>query len=306
MMPEFAEGPWIERMEGGVLYSGGNDGNIRMWGLPNPNLPSYSKYEPRKHAISILSGHTDIVWQLKQHSVRPLLTSISADGSIRFWDINYIGEGGGVDGYSLVHGSTALKRTLYHNLSNQILPTSFDFLRTDLNKLIVSFNNSQLKLFDIETGQVIVDRFEGDDETYDQTPATQINTCIAHPTQSTVVTGHEDRMIRVFDLQSGKKVHSMVAHLDAVSSLDISPNGQVLVSGGHDCSVRLWDFQKNACIQEFSAHRKKFDEGINIVRFHPRNVGSLATSPTANVSVQGASSWLATGGADSCVKIYSM
>ena len=37
---------------------------------------------------------------------------------------------------------------------------------------------------------------------------------------------------------SGTLVHSMVAHLDAVTSVTIDPNGLYLLSGSHDASIR--------------------------------------------------------------------
>jgi striatin 1/3/4 len=98
--------------------------------------------------------------------------------------------------------------------------------------MVISYNNSQLQLVDLETNQVTLSTFEGVDSTYDGTPATQINRIIAHKTQSLIITAHEDKHIRFFDYRSGKSVHSMVAHLDAVSTLDVSPNGQVLVTAG--------------------------------------------------------------------------
>lgn len=87
----------------------------------------------------------------------------------------------------------------------------------------------------------------------------------------------------------GKCIHSMVAHLDEVTSVDCDPNGWYILSGskwqndsfskiivqfrskkiGHDCSVRLWNFDNKNCVQEISSHRKKFDEAIFDVTFHP-------------------------------------
>lgn len=74
--------------------------------------------------------------------------------------------------------------------------------------------------------------------------------------------------------------------MDAVTSLDINSSGSTLVSGGHDSSIRLWDMSNKTCIQEFSAHRKKGDEGVLDVKFHH-------SYP-----------WMISGGADSIVKIY--
>jgi striatin 1/3/4 len=65
----------------------------------------------------------------------------------------------------------------------------------------------------------------------DTTQDKQINRVVTHPTLPLTVTAHEDRHIRFFDNTSGKMVHSMVAHLDAVTSLAIDPNGLYLLSG---------------------------------------------------------------------------
>jgi striatin 1/3/4 len=51
------------------------------------------------------------------------------------------------------------------------------------------------------------------DPTTDGTPSTQINKCVSHPTLPLLVTAHEDKYIRMFDLESGEcsKVHVCTA-----------------------------------------------------------------------------------------------
>ena len=100
----------------------------------------------------------------------------------------------------------------------------------------------------------------------------------------------------------------MVAHLDSVTSLAVDQHGLYLISGSHDCSIRwlgqennhqpqstkkehlhyityprfclfllpvllatlrLWNLESKTCVQEITAHRKKFDESIFDVAFHP-------------------------------------
>lgn len=65
------------------------------------------------------------------------------------------------------------------------------------------------------------------------TPGTpcQINKVLSHPTLPITITAQEDRHIKFFDNNSGKLIHSMVAHLDAVTSLAVDPNGLYLMSG---------------------------------------------------------------------------
>jgi striatin 1/3/4 len=85
----------------------------------------------------------------------------------------------------------------------------------------------------------------------------------------------------------GSCTHSMKAHLNAVTSIDIDPSGLSLASGGHDCSIRIWELlQTRTCVQEMSTHRTKASEGVLKVKYHP-------TLP-----------FLASAGADGVVKLY--
>ena len=86
---------------------------------------------------------------------------------------------------------------------------------------------------------------------------------------------------------SGRMIHSMVAHLDSVTSLAIDPQQSCLLSGSHDRSIRLWDIENKNCLQELTVHQKKDDESIHDIAFH-------SSKP-----------YMASVGADSIAKIYA-
>ena len=56
---------------------------------------------------------------------------------------------------------------------------------------------------------------------------------------------------------------------------------------GHDCSIRLWNLDSKTCVQEITAHRKKFDESIHAVSFHPSKpyIASAGADALAKVFV---------------------
>ncbi|XP_023257569.1 striatin-3-like, partial [Seriola lalandi dorsalis] len=100
---------------------------------------------------------------------------------------------------------------------------------------------------------------------------------------------YEPPLIHLFDLSclcAGKVIHAMVAHLDAVTSLAVDPNGIYLMSGSHDCSLRLWNLDSKTCVQEITAHRKKSEEAIYDVAFHPSKA------------------YIASAGADALARVY--
>ncbi|CAO3657077.1 unnamed protein product [Mucor hiemalis] len=259
------------------VYSASLDSTIRVWSLPTDDRGPFSPVDPSLN-IATYVGHTDAIWDFRL-SQNNLLGSASADGTVKIWDTE---SSGNLLKSSWTYDGISSEETYS---DGKVAPTSIDFCRTNPNRVAVSFANAKIRLYDIETGQVIM-TLKGSDDSYDNTFATQINRIVSHPIMPIIVSGHEDRHIKFFDLNSGECIQSVSGHLDAVTSLDIDSSGTTMVSGGHDSSIRLWDLSSKSCIQEFSAHRRKGDEGVLGVNFH-------RSFP-----------WMVSGGADGIIKIY--
>ncbi|XP_061853570.1 striatin-3 isoform X2 [Colius striatus] len=252
---------------GEQCFSGGIDATIQWWNMPSPNVDPYDTYEPNVLAGTLIA-HTDAVWGLAYSGVKNHLLSCSADGTIRLWNppekipciCTYNGE--------KEHG----------------IPTSVDFIGCDPAHMVTSFNTGSTVIYDLETSQSVV-MLSSQIESGVQSN-NHINKVVSHPTLPVTITAHEDRHIKFFDNKTGKMIHSMVAHLDAVTSLAVDPNGIYLMSGSHDCSIRLWNLDSKTCVQEITAHRKKLDESIYDVAFHPSKA------------------YIASAGADALAKVF--
>uniref|UniRef100_A0A183AWZ5 WD_REPEATS_REGION domain-containing protein n=1 Tax=Echinostoma caproni TaxID=27848 RepID=A0A183AWZ5_9TREM len=107
-----------------------------------------------------------------------------------------------------------------------------------------------------------------------------LNALVSHQTLSLAVGAHEDSCLRFYDIgrMSSERsmvghspcVETMVAHMDAITSLAVDAHGLYLITGGHDASVRVWDLESRACVQEITNHRAKHNEAVNSVALHPR------------------------------------
>ncbi|XP_009976309.1 PREDICTED: striatin isoform X3 [Tauraco erythrolophus] len=252
---------------GEQCYSGGTDGLIHGWNTINPNIDPYDSYDPSVLRGAFV-GHTDAVWGLVYSGAHQRLLSCSADGTIRLWKATEI----------------APALNIFNDNQEMGIPSSVDLVSSDPSLMVASFSSGHSCIFNMETRQRILTLESNVDTTVGS--SCQINRVISHPTLPISITAHEDRHIKFYDNNTGKLIHSMVAHLDAVTSLAVDPNGLYLMSGSHDCSIRLWNLESKTCIQEFTAHRKKFDESIHDVAFHPSKC------------------YIASAGADALAKVF--
>lgn len=78
---------------------------------------------------------------------------------------------------------------------------------------------------------------------------------------SLAVTGHENKLIKIFDTSSMKLIHQCIAHHDAVTS--ISMVDFKLFTGSHDGSLRVWDLRNMKLLNSVDAHQTKYDEGLH-------------------------------------------
>lgn len=247
-------------------YSGGADARIHSWKIPDLNMDPYDGYDPSMLS-HVLEGHGDAVWGLAFSPSTQRLASCSADGTVRIWEPSS-------------NSPTCL--CTFSTTSDHGIPTSVAFTSIEPAHIVASFCSGDTVLYDLEAESALLTL-----ESPGSSGPTQINQVVSHPNQPLTITAHDDRGIRFLDNRTGKCVHSMVAHLDAVTCLAVDPNGVFLMSGSHDCSLRLWSLDNKTCVQEITAHRKKHEEAIHAVACHPSKalIASAGADALAKVFV---------------------
>jgi WD40 repeat protein len=67
-------------------------------------------------------------------------------------------------------------------------------------------------------------------------------TCLAvNPGGDSLITGGEDKSVRVWEVASGKQLRSFQGHLTKVTAVATRPDGQQIASGSEDGAIRIWD-----------------------------------------------------------------
>lgn len=61
------------------------------------------------------------------------------------------------------------------------------------------------------------------------------------------MSGSLDTSIRVWDVESGNCLHTLIGHQSLTSGLELKDN--ILVSGNADSTVKVWDITTGQCLQ---------------------------------------------------------
>ena len=243
--------------EGGRLHSGGLDGSILSWRVPEEgealcegSLTAYSVGRTDE-------AHDDAVWSLSWANGR--LLSAGADRQIGLWAWDD-------------------DRSDLRLVQKHLQPAPCVGAVWAGTHVLAGLAEGSLlaSLIDAETG-VSLTALSGNDNL-----AAAAGVTSAGANEAAV--GHTDGHITLWDLRDPKQsTANFVAHPGNIARIDMT---QSLVVTGSSDTVRLWDLRNRACMSDFVAHRKKFDEGVTALQFHP----------TRNE--------FASGGGDGVVKVF--
>jgi hypothetical protein len=85
------------------------------------------------------------------------------------------------------------------------------------------------------------------------------------PDGRTLATAHQnERLLRLWDVTTGRERHRLAGHPDAIASMALSPDGNTLASGGYDGTLILWDVATGK-----ESWRGKYGSSLNEMAFSP-------------------------------------
>lgn len=144
---------------------------------------------------------------------------------------------------SVVHGLDEAYPRLTHEIRGHEKKISAIVFSPDGLRVISSAEDSTVRIWDLETGQMLGEPLRGHTE--------GVNCVAVSPDGSCIASGSKDRSIRLWDPENNSAIGDpMRGHSSWVSSLSFSPDGLHIVSGGHDWNIRLWDVKGRVPVGE--------------------------------------------------------
>ncbi|EKM61893.1 uncharacterized protein PHACADRAFT_83158 [Phanerochaete carnosa HHB-10118-sp] len=85
-------------------------------------------------------------------------------------------------------------------------------------------------------------------------PKASVYALAADPFGSVIASGSPERVVRMWDPRSGKRVSKLVGHTDNIRAILISEDARYLLTGSADASVKLWSLATQRCLHTFTHH----------------------------------------------------
>ena len=111
-----------------------------------------------------------------------------------------------------------------------------------------------------------------------------VNSIAIHRESNILASGHDDKTIKLWDLNNKKQLYTFAGHCQPVKSVAFSPDGKILATASDDKTIKLWN------VNTFEEIRTLFG--------HTHAVKSLAFSPDGEL--------LASGSWDKTVKLWNV
>uniref|UniRef100_A0A8C0GRY3 Uncharacterized protein n=1 Tax=Chelonoidis abingdonii TaxID=106734 RepID=A0A8C0GRY3_CHEAB len=114
-----------------------------------------------------------------------------------------------------------------------------------------------------------------------------------------IVSGSLDTSIRVWDMESGNCLHTLMGHQSLTSGMELRDN--ILVSGNADSTVKIWDIKTGQCLQTLQGEWDRVGQGPALQRgCRPSKHQSAVTC------LQFSSKFVVTSSDDGTVKLWDL
>lgn len=230
---------------GGKLFATSSaDGTVKIWDFESANCRS------------TFSDHSQVVWGVVFHDGADFAVSCSIDHTAKLWDLqtercrqtfrghvdsvnsvaqqpftNNIVTGSGDKTVSLWDLRSGLCTQTFYGHANAVSHVVFN-LQGDT--VVSSDADGVLKVWDI---RAVGERVEIAPQPGLRHP---VNQSVFDPSGHILISAVDDGTIKVHSADDGMALGEHMAHEDSVQCLAIDHHGRFFVSGGSDCTFRMW------------------------------------------------------------------
>ncbi|XP_057326493.1 eukaryotic translation initiation factor 3 subunit I-like [Microplitis mediator] len=211
--------------EGDLIFSASKDKKPNVWWSANGER------------LGTFNGHNGSVWCVDVDWRTQFFMSGSGDNTLRLWDCQTGKEISQIDTNSSV-------RTCAFGFSGNMAVYSTD-------KAL----GHQCEMFIIDTRNVDSMTSEGSAIIRIPINGPRISSILWGALDETIITGHEDGEINIWDVSTGKKLNSQKGHKSLINDMQASKDGTMFITASKDHTAKLFDSESLMHLKTYQTER---------------------------------------------------
>lgn len=225
---------------GNQLATASGDTSVKIWDFA------------KESCVETFNDHTHAVWGCSWHSCGDFLATCSMDGTSKIWDLNSSrcrntlrGHADSVNSIKFLHYSNILVTcsadktiSLWDARTGLCAQTFYDHVHS-INDVTFNLGGDKLascdaygivKLWDVRNACAMTSIDAGPH------PANRVS---FDPASSVLAIASNDGTVKMYDINRSESTN-LVGHSDAVQTVAFERNGEYLISGSSDTTIKIW------------------------------------------------------------------
>lgn len=252
------------------ILASGSRGETKLWDLSKGELIETLAEYPWS-----TSGVIDEVNSLAFSTDGQTLVSVGADSTIKIWhtgaldliDILHKHQGNvhcvafTPDGQSLATGGDDRKILFWNLRDRQVENTlclddtaAHSMVLSQDGKILVTGSYRKIKVWHLTSSYNKKKQQEIQPIHTLRGHSHIVNSLAMSANAKYLVSGSQDKTIRVWNLATGELIHTLKSHREGVYAVALSPDEQIIASGSADKTIKLWHLETGELLGTFSGH----------------------------------------------------